>query len=86
MATKRKTVEVNTLKTQINALLACEGTGSAPRMALARVLESVLMDTGNYRGYGYIKWMNGGCDAWQAAGSPEDNSKFIGDESLRVYY
>jgi len=86
MARKRKTVSVEALRAKINARLADETTGSAPRMALASLLESVLMDSGNYRGFNYLGWLNGGCSAWEAAGEPEDKTPFIGDETRRVYF
>jgi len=86
MARKRKTVDVQAIRAKINARLADEATGTVPRMALATLLESVLMDTGNYRGFNYLGWLNGGYAAWEAAGEPEDKVPFIGDETRRVYF
>lgn len=79
MATRtRKTVPVEDLKKQINMMLrdsvdeAIEG-----RIALAIVLERVLMDTGNYRGFRYQNTV------MDFSG---DSPSLTGDESRRTYY
>lgn len=97
----RKTIAVEYLKTELNRRLALPLQMMQPaervahRQAWASVLEDVLMETGNYRGYNDIHWMNeGGFEAWKAAGEPETNekNKFIHgtpdgtDDYRRFYY
>ena len=52
---KRKTYKVEDLKAHINSILSTsvdsEYINSYSRMALCSLLEKVLMDTGNYKGY-----------------------------------
>jgi hypothetical protein len=51
----RKTFEVETLKNQINHMLATsEHYDSGFRQGLALLLENVLHETGNYKGYRYL--------------------------------
>jgi hypothetical protein len=87
MARKRKTVEVEALRKRINLMLADPQSGSETRTALARVLEGVLMDTNNYKGFGYVKWLGPqGCAKWEADGRPTEMAPYIGDETMRVYW
>ncbi len=51
---KRKTVDVASLVEDVNRMLAAEGSTRDGRVALAVLIESVLMRTGNYRGFGYL--------------------------------
>jgi len=55
MSRKRKTVEVEKLRKEINRLLALKSLDMSGKEALAHVLEDVLLDTGNYKGF---KWLN----------------------------
>lgn len=74
----RKTVSVDSLKTEINRLLALDPTRITvdQRKILSHLLENVLMESGNYRGYGHLHWMKeGGYEQWREAGQPEDASK-----------
>ena len=84
----RKTLEIETLREQVNAYLANESpyVTADMRLGAAMVLETALHATGNYGGYNFLGWLNGGCDAWMTAGEPADRAPFIGDESRRVYY
>jgi len=50
----RKTIEVETLKNRINHMLAMGEDGPDFRSGLALLLESVLHETGNYRGFRYL--------------------------------
>jgi hypothetical protein len=56
MATKlRKTIDVATIKDKANIALAVESEGNTPdfRRGIFTMLESILMDTGNYKGFQY---------------------------------
>lgn len=64
MTSKRKTYKIETLIEKVNGMLM----GSAPdegeaRQGMATVLESVLHETGNYRGFSYLP------TEWKADGS-----------------
>lgn len=86
----RKTVKVSELRDRVNgALLAKDSSlwlrapgkdreltpAEALRMGMISVLESVLHETGNYRGFGY-----------QEMRRTEDGEYEIADETRRVYY
>jgi hypothetical protein len=74
---KRKTIEVSTLKAKINHMLTLDTLTQEYKSALCMLLENVLHDTGNYNGFNYLNWLNG---------EPKDNSKYLGLEYNRVYY
>jgi hypothetical protein len=85
----KKTIYVAEILTEANRLLAIPNskhTDEGFRRGVARMLEVALLATGNYHGYNFLGWVHGGCDAWEAAGKPEDRAPFIGDESRRIYY
>jgi hypothetical protein len=47
----RKTIEVDTIREMTNHFLANQNTNADERQAVADMLESVLQQTGNYKGY-----------------------------------
>lgn len=86
----RKTVKVSDLLERVNRALQTSGStlylrapgkdreltpAEAYRMGMISVLESVLHETGNYRGFGY-----------QEMRRTEDGEYEIADETRRVYY
>jgi hypothetical protein len=88
MTRKRSTIDVSLVLERANAALAGEYGDAGYRAGIASLLETILHATGNYHGYGCLGWLNGGCDAWRAAGEPgfPEKEKFVGDDSRRVYY
>jgi hypothetical protein len=50
----RKTVEIATVRDTVNRMLAAPNGTAEGRRALAVLAESILMSTGNYRGFGYL--------------------------------
>lgn len=50
----RKTVSVESLLRQANAMLAAKGSTPDGREAVCALLESVLLETGNYVGFRYL--------------------------------
>jgi hypothetical protein len=50
----RKTVPVADLVDRANRMLAADGSTPEGRAAIAVMVESVLLDTGNYRGFSYL--------------------------------
>lgn len=81
----RKTFEVEKLKKMINARIE-KGIDPEARQELAAVLRTVLHETGNYNGFNYVDWYNGGCDLWRAAGEPQDNTPYLGDLTKVFFY
>jgi len=59
MARKRFTFSVEDFKQRVNGMIASEGMTPEERNVVSVLLEQVLMDTGNYRGFGYLEL---GCD------------------------
>lgn len=51
---KRRTIHVETLRAKVNSMIAASTCSPPERLAMANVLETVLHDTGNYRGFAYL--------------------------------
>ena len=85
---KRSTIKVKVLKDAINTSLERKGVDQEGKKALCTLLESVLMSTGNYSGFGSLTWKNGGYDQWLVDGSPDfpEKRKYLEPEYDRVYY
>ncbi len=84
----RKTFDVKEFKEIINSRLALTTLTQTEKIGYCSILEQVLQETGNYQGFGYIAWENGGHDQWVADGRP-DRSKvdpYLGLEYDRFYY
>ena len=63
--TKRKTVPVNAIREQVNDMLAHSAKNGQPpeaRVGLYVLLEAVLLESGNYKGYRYTDGSNGDLD------------------------
>lgn len=85
MGKPRKTYPVALFRERANYLLANKDTRrtfpegmtheQVYRLAWASALEMILMDTGNYRGFGYLDMTPDGEGGWD-----------VPDESRRVYY
>ena len=74
----RKTIEVEKVKSMVNHMLANSADDvTEGRVAIAIVLERVLMDTDNYHGYRHLP---GVVDF--SVSPPE----IVGDETRRMYY
>ena len=54
MAKQRKTIEVSDLKTQINFMLANSRCSVDGRRSMMVIIETVLMDTKNYKGFVFL--------------------------------
>lgn len=81
----KKTIKVQELKDRINAQIKSAKTESA-RVELANLLSTILLETGNYSGFNFVEWLDGGHSQWVIDGKPEDNMKYLGDQTLRIYY
>lgn len=86
---KRKTVSVEWLKERVNSFnLESADDLSASRLSMSFLLEEVLVESGNYRGLGFI-----GTKQREASSRPDfsiginDDLSFEGtDDSRRFYY
>jgi hypothetical protein len=55
MAKVKKTIQVETVKKMVNhTLLHSPDDAKGERQGLCMLLEKILMDTGNYRGFNYL--------------------------------
>lgn len=85
----RKTIDVDEIKKEANRLLACkenELINKEFKDGVVVLLEFILNKSGNYRGYEFIDWKNGGCSEWLKNGMPNDNREYLGDENKRFYF
>ena len=51
----RKTIKVDFVKTMANHFLAHKDTNDDERQAIASFIESILMESGNYKGFSYLE-------------------------------
>ena len=101
MSKPKKTLSVETLKTFVNEQLKRTDDHANVgnfKSGLCIALERVLHDSGNYRGFTYLFWDEGGCEQWRADGQTEiwsekrlyvlgdANSKYKQNEYARRYY
>jgi hypothetical protein len=82
-----KTVKIDSLKAHANLMLASTNS-QIFKQGVSLLLESALFEAKAYKGFNYTKWMNGGYEAWIAAGSPDFPIKweYLGLEFDRQYY
>lgn len=83
----RKTFNVNEYRDKVNHYLAISTCNKDVRQGMIGVLESVLLDTGNYRGFRYLAIVevpDGHLPGIQQADSYEE--KFTNTDKTRVYY
>lgn len=83
---KRKTIEVENLRRLVNGMLALDTLSEDNRKSLCVLLDRVLHETGNYRGFNYVDWMNGGANKWRADGEPDNTQPYLGPEYKREYF
>lgn len=91
MSKRRKTVDVSYILDSVNAYLAREDKDNEHFNADTRkgayvMLEQILHETGNYNGFNYVEWLDGGYDRWVKDGQPQDTGPYLGDMSKRRYY
>ena len=85
----RKTIQVDGLVDWVNAQMErpdSQWNNADTRNGLSIMLEHILHETGNYHGFNYVEWRNGGCERWREDGSPADNTPYLGDQSRKFYY
>lgn len=86
MAYQRKTIDVEELKVLINKRLADKSTTPEQRRELAALLTHTLHKTGNYKGFNYLDWMEGGFERWRRDGEPMDTAPYLGDLTRVVFF
>lgn len=52
------------------------------RQNLINSFSSLLIRSQSYLGFGYVAWDNGGYQQWLKDGKPEDNTKYLGDQTM----
>ena len=86
----RKTIEVEFVKNRVNEMLANSTCSPKERRAMAIVLDIILHETGNYRGFRYLQLDSQYREDWVAtvnAGTLNDElrGRYFGDESRIAY-
>ena len=81
MTRKRSTIQVATVRQWANEYCARDGGTPEFRRGVMALAMSILHETGNYRGFQYNAWSNGGYRQWIADDKPEDNTPYLGDKS-----
>lgn len=76
MSARRVTAPLAVVIENANRMLAAEGSTVVGREATAHLLESILMDVGAYRGFGYLR------SEFSADGTLREDY----DDSRRHYY
>jgi len=94
----KKTFDVQLFKNEVNERLARAYKATTNEIynsndycaSLCSILEDVLHNSGNYKGYQSLHWLNGGCNRWEIDGKPDFPMKnhYIngGKEYCRYYY
>lgn len=90
--TKQRSASIQALVNKANQWLAeSPDEEKDGRKMLASFVTALLMENNTYRGFNYSYWTALGCDAWKAAGEPEqDKDAFIygpsGDQTRVTFY
>jgi hypothetical protein len=83
----RKTIDVDQIKKMVNDRIRISPPEAKwERIALHSLLTTILHDTGNYRGFNYIDWRDGGYDKWVQDGEPDDKARYLGDQTKTFFY
>ena len=88
MPKPKKTILVESIRTEVNRLLTLDTLDQKQKSILCSFLERVLMDTNNYHGFNYTYWLNQGFEEWRKDGEPgfPKKQKYLGNEYDRTYY
>jgi hypothetical protein len=66
--------------------LIVETTTAEGRKNIFDVISRLLIACDSYRGFNYLYWMEKGFTEWREAGSPENNIRFLGDQTMIKFY
>ncbi len=83
---KVKTIEVQEIKKYFNGLLSLDSISQEIKAGYCNILWDILSTTGNYNGFNYLTWINGGYAKYIQDGKPESTSPYLGKEYDRFYY
>ena len=90
MKTKRKTFNVAEFRQYVNEKLGLDTLSQDEKKTLCFMLEGILHKTGNYEGFNYIAWLNGGYEKWcsvcEEQGQKVATTPFLGLEYNRRYH
>jgi hypothetical protein len=81
----KKTVNVKEMYELMQNVLDHAKSDDA-RISVSLLIESLLMKSGHYGGFGYVDWFNGGSKAWDESGRPTDNTPFLGNQTKKFYH
>lgn len=73
---RRKTVDVGWVREKVNAYLSSPTTGQIGRQAVASLLELILLETENYRGFCYVD-VDGKSVVYQAGETDETRRSYF---------
>lgn len=89
----RKTISIEALKSKINKMLAESVNDKAEREGMIAVIENVLIETDNYKGYRYLREdevpafaLPGIRLSNEAFKDPDPTAKFKDTDHTRVHY
>ena len=88
MPKPKKTILVESIRTEVNRLLTLDTLDQKQKSILCSFLARVLMDTNNYHGFNYTYWLCQGFEEWKKDGEPgfPEKLKYLGNEYDRTYY
>lgn len=80
---KNKAIQV--IKDELNRMIADAQTPER-RADIKLIGTNLLMAAKQYNGFNYTDWLEDGYRQWIAAGQPQDNTKYLGDQTKVVFY
>lgn len=88
---KVKNVSVKDLLDSFNEKLASPFVSEDIKRVYCIIIEDILHNTKNYKGYSNLYWINQGWKEWNDDNKPYDNNgnipeKYFGKEYSRIYY
>lgn len=91
---RRTTIKVKELVESLNQQLANPNLSQTEKKVICSIIEKILLDTNNYRGFTHITWATGGAEEWFKAVKEgrvrkddyKAKQKYIGPEYNRFYY
>ena len=80
-----QTKQLLAVKTELNRMIADAQTPER-RKDIKLIGTNLLMAAKCYSGFNFTDWLEDGYRQWVAAGQPEDNTKYLGDQTKVRFY